>query len=413
MAYQSQSNAVVAYKVQTALGTPATGAAGTVLRVAGGTGGQLTKAATESNEVRSDGMRARGRHGIQKTAASWNAEASIGSWEPIAEAIMRDTWSATPLIITETTGAPALASITTTANTIVAGAGSWIAAGLRVGDVFVLTNHVTPANNGRNLRITGLTASAITVAETLTLNATPDTAFTITRPGKKLIQTGTLLKRYFTIDELEVDIDQSQVMSDFVWGSMRIGMAPNGLLTFDPGGIGTGQMTAMPTGATSPSLTAPVSTVGIPLSVVDATVRINNVDAIALTSLDITLDISPMSPDVFGSGQIKYGPDVFTGQMGIGINFTALRSDLQMLQDFANETQYSIHLLAVENEAEPKDFMSIYIGNFTLGGVTKSAYSKDGGPRTQTIAVPMALVGRDIAGIANDATMIKFQSTAP
>ena len=85
MAYQSQSAAVVAYKAQTALGTPATGAAGTVLRVAGGTGGQLTKAATESNEVRSDGMRARGRHGIQKTAASWNAEVSLGSWEPIAE----------------------------------------------------------------------------------------------------------------------------------------------------------------------------------------------------------------------------------------------------------------------------------------------------------------------------------------
>jgi hypothetical protein len=325
---------------------------------------------------------------------------------------VRDTWSATPLIITEASGAPPLASITTTANTIVCSAGSWIAAGLRVGDVVVLTGHSTPGNNSMNLRITALTATVMTVAETLTLNAVADTAFTITRPGRKLIQSGTLIKRYFTVDEYEVDIDLSQVMQDFVWGSMRIGMAPNGLLTFDPGGIGTGHLTAG-TIATSPSLTAPVATIGVPLSVVDATVRINGVDVVELTSLDITIDISPMSPDVFGSGSIKYGPDVFTGQMGIGINFTALRKDLQFLQDFAAETQYSIHILAVENEAEPKDFMSIFLGNLTLGGVTKSAYSKDGGPRTQTIAVPMALVGRDITGAANDATMIKFQSTAP
>lgn len=410
MAYQSQSASIVAYKAQTGLGVPASGAAGSVLRVAGGTGGQLTKAATESNEVRSDGMRARGRHGIQKTAASWNAEASIGSWEQIAEAIMRDTWTPTPLVITETTGAPPLASITTTANTIVCAAGSWISAGLRVGDVVILTGHTTLGNNSRNLRITGLTATTITVAELLTLNAVADTAFTITRAGKKLTQSGTLIKRYFTVDEYEVDIDLSQVMQDFVWGSMRIGMAPNGLLTFDPGGIGTGYMTANTT-ATSPLLTAPVASTGIPLSVVDATVRINGIDQIALTSLDITLDISPMSPDVFGSGQIKYGPDVFTGQMGIGINFSALRQDLQLLQDFAAETQYAIHVLAVENEAEPKDIMSIFIGNLTLGGVTKSAYSKDGGPRTQTVSVPMALVGRDVTGPANDATMIKFQST--
>jgi hypothetical protein len=412
MAYQSQSASVVAYKAQTALGSPATGAAGTVLRVAGGTGGQLTKAATESNEVRSDGMRARGRHGIQKTAASWNAEVSLGSWEPIAEAIMRDTWTPTPLVITETSGAPALASITTTANAIVCGAGSWITAGLRVGDVVVLTNHTTAGNNSRNLRITALTATTMTVAETLTVNAVADTAFTVTRPGKKLIQSGTLIKRYFTVDEYEVDIDQSQVMQDFVWGAMRIGMAPNGLLTFDPSGIGTGYMSGN-SSATSPILTAPVATTGIPMSVVDATVRINGVDVIELTSLDITLDISPMSPDVFGSGQIKYGPDVFTGQMGIGINFTALRKDLVFLQDFAAETQYAIQIIAVENEAEPKDFMSIYIGNLTLGGVTKSAYSKDGGPRTQTVAVPMALVGRDVTGPTADATMIKFQSTAP
>jgi hypothetical protein len=398
--------------VQTALGTPATGAGASVLRVAGGTGGQLTKASTESNEVRYDGMRTRGRHGTQKTAASWSGEASLDTYDTILEALIRDTWSAPDLVLTETSGAPALGSITTTANTIVATAGSWITLGLKVWDVIRLTNHTSAGNNSRNLRIVGLTALVITVAETLTLNATPDTAFTITRPGKKLIQSGIPpIKRYFTVEEYEIDIDQSQSLPDFVWGSMRIGMGANGIITMDPGGMGTGQFNINQT-AGSPIFTAPTTTNTLPLAVVDATIRIGAGDMIDLTSFDMTLDISPMSPDVFGSGQIKYGPDVFTGQMGIAVNFTALRKDLIMLQDFAAETQYTINLLAVENEIEPKSFISFTLGNLTLGGLDKSAYAKEGGPRTQSITVPMALIGKDVTGPANDATMIKIQSSS-
>src|SRR4051812_33514700 len=102
MAYQSQSNIITAYKVQSALGTQASGSGGTVLRMAGGAGAQLSKAATESNEVRRDGQRTRGRHGTQKTTGEWSAEASLGSHDAIIEAIMRDTWAA-DLVITEAT----------------------------------------------------------------------------------------------------------------------------------------------------------------------------------------------------------------------------------------------------------------------------------------------------------------------
>ena len=410
--YQTQSNVSVAYKVQTALGVPASGAGATVLRVSGGSGGALTKAATESAEVRYDGMRTRGRHGIQKTAGAWTGEGSLGSFSIIAEAVVRDTLSAPDLTLTSASGVPPLASITTTANTIVAAAGSWITNGLRVGDVIRITGETPTTNNNRNLRITALTALVITVAETLGVNAAADTAFSIIRPGTKLIQSGLApIKRYFTVEEYLIDIDQSQVLNDFVWGSLKFSMAPNGIISLDPGGIGTGQMIAQ-TMPNSPIFTTPTMTTSLPLAVVDATVRINGQDMIDLTSLDLTMDISPMSPDVFGSGQIKYGPDVFTGQMGISINFGALVKDLVFLQDFAAETQYSIQILAVENEAEPKGFVSIFVPNLTLGGVTKSAFSNQGGPLTHTIAVPLALVGKDVTGPANDATMIKIQSTA-
>lgn len=408
MSYQTQSNIITAFKVQSALGSQASGSGGTVLRMAGGAGAQLTKAATESNEVRRDGMRTRGRHGTQKTTGEWAAEASLGSSEAIIEAITRDTWAAA-LVITEATAG--LTSITTGTNTIVAAAGSWITAGLRVGDVVRLTNHATAANNNKNLRLTGVTALTLTTAETLTADAVADTAFTVTRP-KKLIQFagGTLLKRYFTIDEYDVDIDLSTVLTDFVWGSMKFSMQPNGLLMADPGGIGTGQLAAQATG-TSPLLTSPTESTATPFSVVDATIRVKNTDVVDLTSFDLTMGISPMAPDVFGSGQIKYSPDVFSGQMAISMNLTALRKDLTYLSDFIAETVYSLHVLAVDNESEPKDFLSIYVPNFTLGGNTRSSPSKEGGPLTETISIPQALVGKDDTGGAFSATMIAFQST--
>ena len=95
------------------------------------------------------------------------------------------------------------------------------------------------------------------------------------------------------------------------------------------------------------------------------------------------------------------------------MNLTALRKDLQYVQDFAAETVYQLHVLAVENESEPKDFVSIYVGNFTMGGVDKSPLNKAGGPRTQSISIPAGLVGIDQISSGRTATMVAFQSTAP
>lgn len=411
MTYQSQTQAYVAYKVQSGLGTQASGSGGTVLRTTGGAGGKMTKAATESNEVRRDGMRTRGRHGTQGTTGEWGGELSIGSHEAIMEAVMRGTWGSANLAITEATSGAA-SEITTTASTIVGNTGSWITVGLRVGDVIRLTGHSTAGNNSRNLRITGLTATVITVAETLTENAVADTAYTITRPGRVLINpaTGSLVKRYFTIDEYMVEIDQSEVMTDFVWGSMRFSMQTDGIIMCDPGGIGTGKIEALATGS-SPLLTSPSEATNAPLSVVDATIRLGSSDLVDLTSFDIGMDISLNAPKVFGSGQQKYSPDVFSGQMGITLNLTALRKDLVYLGNYIDEDVLSLHVLAVENETAPEDFVSLYVPNFTLGDVARSALSKEGGPMTETLSVPVALVGKDNTGGAFDPTMIKIQST--
>jgi hypothetical protein len=187
-------------------------------------------------------------------------------------------------------------------------------------------------------------------------------------------------------------------------------MAADGLLMADASGVGTGQISALANGS-SPYFTSPVATTDVPFSVVDATIRLAGVDLVELTSFDLTMNIQPTAPKTFGSQSQKYSPDVFTGSLQVGMNLTALRKDLTRLSDFIAETQYSLHILAVDNMTEPKDFLSIVVPNFTLGAVDPSAFSKQGGARTQTIQIPAALVGID-SSATGDNSMIKFQTTA-
>src|SRR5690349_12155945 len=90
--YQSNFNKLIAFKAQSALGSPASGSGATVLRAAGGPGGKLVKTAIESKEVRQDAQRTRGRHGFQQTSGSYDVEVSLGAFDPILAAILRGTF---------------------------------------------------------------------------------------------------------------------------------------------------------------------------------------------------------------------------------------------------------------------------------------------------------------------------------
>jgi hypothetical protein len=404
--YSENWNGYIAFKAQSAKGSQASGADAQILPTSGGAGGLLTKQAVESQIVRRDAQQLRGRHGSRRTAGSYTSELGIGRADPIWEALMRNAWSAADLVITEATAG--LTSITTTANTIVAAAGSWITAGVRVGDVWRLTDHATAANNGRNLRITGVTATTLTVADTLVEDAVADTAFTMTRPGRVLINgaAGALSKSYFTIEEHEYDLDASELYTDCRWSRGMISMQPDGMLNTEFGWTGTGQAEVVESGS-APHFTAPVEPTALSLAALEAVVRFGTEDVADLTSFDFTMDLQPVSPAVISA--TGYAPDVFLGVFLASLNMTFLRQDLQALADFDDETQLSLHLLASENETAPADFFSLHVPNFSLGGVAKSALSKAGGARTATLSVPSSLVGKDSRGGAFDATTCKIQ----
>jgi hypothetical protein len=402
VAFQSQSAGYIAFKPQVSKGTPVSGGSGFVLRTAGG-GGQIKKNAYGSNEVRRDGMRSRGRHGQRMTSGTFNVEVSLDNCDSLYEAVFQGTW-ATSLALSESD----FTSLAISSNVITLGSGSPIALGLRVGDVIRLTNMSTAGNNSKNLRIIALSSTTITIAsgDVLT-DQGADTACNITRPGQKLIcpAAGAAVKTYFTVEEVDLTLDKTRIYSDVIFHSLKFSMAPDSIINCEIGWTGTGAMTTA-SGGSAPTFTSPTESTGVPLACVDATLRLGSSDLASLTSWDIMIDRGAVAPSVVGS---VYAPDVFTGNMAVSMNMGMLLEDYAQLDAFLAETVYSFHALAVENESEPKDFISLWVPNFTLGGADFSPLSKEAGPRTQTIAIPDSLVGVDTTGSGYDATMVKLQ----
>lgn len=404
MGYAEQWNGYVARKRQTGKGVQASGAGAILVPMAGGQGGQLSKTPIESRLVRQDGLQKRGRHGSQRTSGTYSSELIIGSADDVLEDVMRGAFSTADLTITQSV----MTSITTTTNTIVATAGSWVTQGLRVGDVIRATGLPDAANNNKNLRITGLTATTITVAELLVANASADTTFSVVRVGRTLDNplAGALQKRYVTIEEHEFDLDASELYTDCVWNRMRISMNADGLLTTEYGWIGTGQFETKDAAA-APFFTTPVDPTGGSLAALEATLRVGTSDVLDLTSFDITIERPGQTPAV--TGPSKFAPDVFMGTLQVSMNLTFLRKDMLPIADFLAENQLSLSLLAQENAASPANFFSLFVPNFSLGGVSKSAMAKEGGARTTTLQVPASMVGLDERGGAFARSMVRFQ----
>ena len=393
MAHQTGRNILVAYKAESSFGTLPSGTSATVFRANSGTL-NLNKSPIQSGENRRDGMMTRGRHGYREVSGGYTADLSVGTFDSLFEAVMRGTWSSV-LTITQAD----VTSITVAANSITATSGSWITLGVKVGDVVRLSDHSAAANNNRNLRVTGVTATVLTIAETLTA-ASADTSFTLTRT-KKLTQG--LTARSFSVEEAEQDIDETEVFTGVRFGSVRIQMTPNGMVTVTFNGAGKDMQTM--DGSNAPYFVSPTTTTTLGLTAVEAVIRLGGEDLVDLTALDLTIDLKAAGINCIGSVTT---PNVFTNLAEVTMNITALREDLQQVNRFLDETPLELHILLTEDDSEPKDFFSIFVPNFTFSTSQKSEIGQDG-PRSTSLT---CLVGIKEDDDAYDDTMVVFQTSA-
>lgn len=395
---QTSNNVLIAYKAQAGIGVPASGAGGTGFRIKPAQGLRLQKNYVPSNELRRDGQSTRGRHGSRSANAQYSSELSVGTFDALIEAVLRGTFQAS-LAITQAT----MTSITTpTTSTIVAAAGSWLTQGVRRGDKVQLTGFATAANNGKWFRVVEVTALTITVAGTpLVVDAVADATFTLT-VAKTVIMGATPVERYFTLDDYSQDIDLSVLGTDMKVTKIDFNAQPDQNVEINFTFMGLDAV-PQPSGS-SPVLTGPTYTTTLPLVMSDGSIRINGVDYTILTGFQFSLDLGGQIPSVLGA---LTGPDVFLSNAKLSGSFTAIRQDLTFLTAFKNETQVEFFVDCVENEADPKDFCSLYIGNASLTGADGS-FGADG-PYVET--VPWS-AGKDEFGGSHAATMIKFATSA-
>lgn len=407
MAFQSNSRIAVGIKREVTTGTAAGTTGGDLLRIVDSPGLVLGRSPIRSAEQRADGTTAMGRLGSRSVTGSYNGELTVGgAVDVIAEAVMRGTWRAA-LAITQATAS--LTSITTTTTTIVAAAGSWITAGVKVGDIVFLTGHSTAANNSVRLRVLSVTALTLTVAgigasaaTPLTTDAVADTSFTLT-VLKKLVNPAAPVRYSHTVEQNDTDNDLSEIFLGCRVTSFSISCKPNSMATFSVSLVGLNR-TALVVG-TSPYYTAPSVTTGLSLIADDSAIRYNGADVAAFTGFDLTFTVAADTTPVIGS---TVAPDVFDNDFMVEGTVTALRQDFSNLTLFDAETEFEVSILLVEPTADPKPCIGIFLPRVKLSELSAPVGGGDG-PKVETLTL---MVGPKVATTVYDGTTAAIFSSA-
>jgi hypothetical protein len=393
---QDGQNVSFRYKVQSALGTAASGASGKELPLVASPGMRLNKVAISDPSVGSDGMRAVTRHGSRSVSGTTAAVVRLGALDELIEAVCGGTWTAAAAITQAT-----MTSITTTTSTIVAAAGSWITQGVRVGDVITLAGHATTANNSKRFFVTAVTASTITVAGTpLTLDASPDSSFTLT-VHKKVVQGTT--KRYFTTDTYHQDIDISLTATDCVPVSLDLALSPDAAATVTFGWVGI-NAASNATGA-SPVLTGPTTYETANMVATDAVLLKNGVAVTVLTSLALSVSRGGTTLPVVGS---TTSPDVFLDNATVTGSFSVPMEDATYFAHFDAEDEISLMAILKEPEAEPYDFLAVYLPVVKLTAQPDWSLGS-AGPLIGSVSFE---AGRKVTTTGFEETMVKFVTSA-
>lgn len=381
---QTAANVLVAINRETTIGTVATVTSADRLRIIESPGLVFRRAPVISQEKRADGVMPMPRLGGKSVDGSYNTELTVGgAIDKLLESVMRSTWVAA-VAITEAT----MTSITTTTSTIVAAGGSWITQGVRVGDVVRLTNHATAANNSINLRVVTVTASTITVAGTpLVLNASADSAFTLTILKKLKTNTSGPTRYSYSVEQYDTDVDLSEVFLGNRAISVRMRCAPGQQVQITWGFLGMDR-NQLAAGA-SPFFTSPSVTTGDPLIADDAAIYYNGAAVTTFTGFDLEFIINAAGQPVIGS---LVGPNIYDNDLLVRGSISGIRADFANLTLFSAETEFSMGIMFTAPGTAPVDTMSIWLPRVKIMGLSAPAGGGDGAKiETKELAIATAV----------------------
>lgn len=354
-------NKTLAYKVQSGLGTAASGAGGQLLRRES-SAFTLTKDTYSNNEIVSHQQHTGDIHGIRKSQATLAGVLSPSTYQDLLAALLRKAWAATSSISSLSLTIAASGS----GYTITRSAGDFLTGGIKIGDVIRLSGgSLNVANVGVNLLVTDVSALVVTVivptGSALTAEG-PIASCTVSLPGKKSwVPTSGHTNLYYTFEEWFSDLSRSHVYKDIQVGALDLSVPATGNVSTSFSLIGLGSRVK----SGSQVLTSPTAetSTGVVASVAGAAI-IGGVKQGAITSASVKIDGGVTHGEAaIGSNTIS---DTQKTRIKVSGTFTALYESDTLGDNFDDETTTSLVLMMADDSTDGADFVTLVMPQVKL-----------------------------------------------
>jgi hypothetical protein len=391
----------LAYKKQSAKGTAESGSGGQLLRRETATF-NTQKATYSANEITSHQQHTGDKHGIKTINGSLSGVLSAGTYTNLIGSILRKDPVATSAISSLSLTIAGAGPYTVTRAT-----GDFLTGGIKVGDVVRLTGAGLAAPNvGKNLLVTGVTATVLTVLvvnESALTTEGPIASCTVTVTGKKAwAANASHTNDYYTVEEWFDDIERSHLYSDVQFGQADIGLPGTGNATIGLSAVGISDGI---TGAQV--LTTPAAeTTSEVLAAANGMILVNGTRQIAVTGLNISINGNVAAGEaVIGSNTIS---DLVKGSVMVSGSFTAIFQSDTLAGFFDAETAHSIIAVVTENDDADADFIT-----FVLPRCKIMSADKDDGKKqiVRTYNFTAEYNGSGGTALANHATICSIQDS--
>jgi hypothetical protein len=298
-----------------------------------------------SNEVNRSQMQSDFRHGSISTTGALNQELVVGGHQQPIESVLRQVVQAGYNSGALTTVTAASLGAGTYSATMTRAAGDWGAsAKFKIGDVVDVTGWTAPATaNNRRAVIALLTPTVMTlvsITKTDFVSKASGDSVTITLAGKKAwYPSSGHVKHYYTIEEFQSDLGESEQFWDSVFTGLNYAMQPNGMVTLEIPVMGLDADTLQAEYFTTPA----AEPTGAVLASATGVLLIDGIRYGTVTSFTLNADGHYSAPGgVVGNNK---DPDIFPGVMTVGVQLSVLFENVYLRDKFRSETVGTVTLV--------------------------------------------------------------------
>jgi len=402
MALAQGRNKVLTFKRQTAKGTIATTGTAQNLRRNTATFELQKETYNTADEITTTQQMLSSRHGVRLVNGSYSGLLSPLTHTDMLSALLRKDFA--------TVTALATLSITVAGSgpyTITRASGSFLTGGIKIGMVVRLTAGSFSAGNlNKNLLVTGVTATVLTVAvlngSTLTAEG-PISSSTVTVTGKvSYVPASGHTNVYYTVEEWYADVPHSERNKDVKVGSASLSLPGSGNATIDMTLMGldqtrdTSQYFVTPTAETTSN------------TLVSASGALYVDGASVATVTDLSVEITGNQSAADGVVGTNLRADIFDGKVMATGSFTAYFDSTDTADAFLNEEEISILSALTDGSEADAEFQTYYMPRIKVNSDTTDD-GETGLKRTYNFEALYNSAGG--TGIATEATTIQVQDS--